>query len=213
LFTGLIETTGKVIRQGKNGVYNTLFLRTEDILDDLKKGQSIAVNGVCLTLTEFSEIDLRFDVMYQTLRSTNLKDLRQNDTVNMERALKVSDRLGGHIVSGHVDTTLNINRIIISNKGHDLWFRLPTEFSSFIFKKCSIAIDGVSLTVQEVKKVGTIKEFSVSLIPETLRKTSLHDKKVNNLVNVEFDTVIKASLNSNEDGSDISIEDLKKLGF
>ncbi|PLX17399.1 MAG: riboflavin synthase [Candidatus Muiribacterium halophilum] len=213
LFTGLIESKGKVIKQGKNGVYNTLFIKTETLFDDLNIGQIIAVNGVCLTLTDFSQTELRFDVMYQTLQSTNLIHLRQNDIVNIERALKVSDRLDGHIVSGHVDATLKIKRIIISEKGYDVWFRLPSKYSSLIFKKCSVALDGVSLTVQKVRKAGVLKEFSVSLIPETLKSTSFLNKKANSIVNIEFDTMIKATQNIKENESDISIEDLKKMGF
>ncbi len=213
MFTGLIESKGKVIKQGKNGVYNTLFIKTETLFDDLNIGQSIAVNGVCLTLTDFSQTELRFDVMYQTLQSTNLIHLRQNDIVNIERALKVSDRLDGHIVSGHVDATLKIKRIIISEKGYDVWFRLPSKYSSLIFKKCSVALDGVSLTVQKVRKAGVLKEFSVSLIPETLKSTSFLNKKANSIVNIEFDTMIKATQNIKENESDISIEDLKKMGF
>lgn len=187
MFTGLIEEIGRmdsVIRSGKG---MALTIRANFILSDVRTGDSIATNGVCLTVTAFEKDRFVCDVMPETMRLTNLGQLGPGDPVNLERALRLGDRLGGHMVSGHIDglgTIANIQR-----EDNATWIRIqcPAKLLRLIIPKGSVAVDGTSLTVVDTDASG----FRVSLIPETADKTMLLTKSVGDAVNLECDVIGK----------------------
>ncbi|KAB2954464.1 riboflavin synthase [Heliorestis acidaminivorans] len=187
MFTGIVEELGKVkeIRRGPRSAQ--LVLEAQKVLEDVKMGDSIAVNGVCLTVVEFAKDYFVADVMDETLRKTALARVQRGSYVNLERALRMGDRLGGHIVSGHVDEVGEI----VGQKKIDIAVITAITCSSDLLKylipKGSIAIDGISLTVVDVTQQG----FTVSLIPHTAGETTLGIKKKGDLVNLEADMLMK----------------------
>ena len=187
MFTGIIEEVGTLssIRHGSNS--SVLTIHASKVLEGTQIGDSIAVNGTCLTVTRISGNSFDADVMAETLRRTNLGDLTPGSPLNLERALALNSRLGGHIVSGHIDGT----GIISSFKKEDVATIVTIETSSnllrYMLVKGSIAIDGVSLTITDV----TESTFSVSLIPHTGQKTILLMKKVGDTLNLETDVIGK----------------------
>ncbi|RLD18237.1 MAG: riboflavin synthase [Caldiserica bacterium] len=187
MFTGIIEFKAKVLRNGKN------FIEVENPWNDLKIGESVSVNGCCLTVRNFSKKSICFDVSYETLKKTNLKYLKAGDYVNLERSLKVGDRIGGHFVYGHVDTVGRILRKYKKGKFFIFTIKVPSNFRKYVFRTSSVAVEGVSLTVQEVKG----NEVVFVLIPETIERTNLGLKKVGELVNIEFDMMVKKKIESN----------------
>ena len=187
MFTGLVEEVGKVreVKKGSKGARLKVECRT--VLEGTKKGDSIAVNGVCLTAVEVGRDFLTFDVSYETLRRSSLSLLRPGQPVNLERALRVGDRLGGHILQGHVDTTTKITAIKREGESYRFFFRLPAGYAHLVVTKGSIGIDGISLTVAELLPDG----FSVAVIPHTFENTNLKFKRAGDLVNLEFDIIGK----------------------
>jgi riboflavin synthase len=187
MFTGLVEEVGKVkdIKQANKGI--KLNVKAEKVLNDVKEGDSISVNGACLTVVGIFKDSLVFDVSEETLNRTNLKFLKRNDYVNLERALKVSDRLGGHIVQGHIDTVSKITQLTEYGEHTLLGIYIPKEYTKYVIEKGSIAVDGVSLTINRVVN----NEISINIIPHTLKNTNLQYKKVGDLVNLEFDILGK----------------------
>lgn len=187
MFTGLVEEVGEVkeIKRREKGALLTVKCRT--VLEGTKIGDSIAVNGVCLTVTEVTKGSLSFFVSNETLKRSNLGGLHQKEVVNLERALKVGDRLGGHIVQGHVDTVTKITGIKREGESFIFSFKLPKEYSHLIVEKGSVAIDGISLTVASLNS----DSFSVAVIPHTYENTNLKWKRVGNRVNLEFDLIGK----------------------
>ena len=185
MFTGIIEEIGTVKNVKKGGKSAVLTIFCKDILADVKIGDSIAVNGICLTVVSFTDEYFTADVMNETL--SRVKGFDVGDRVNLERALSVKDRLGGHIVSGHIDGT----GVIESVKRDDnaVWYRIKTgsRILKYIIEKGSIAIDGTSLTVARVDNSG----FSISIIPHTLSNTVLQYKKARDFVNLENDLIGK----------------------
>lgn len=173
MFTGIIETTAQVLENG-NG---RLVLDRPASFDDIRTGASICVSGVCLSVVEFDERSMRFDVVAETLRKTKLGELQTGDSVNLERSLKANGRLEGHVVQGHVEGVGAVIEIT------PFTIRLPQELLAFVIAKGSIAIDGVSLTV--AKKEGDF--CTVALIPHTLSVTTLGQLKAGNRVNIETD--------------------------
>lgn len=187
MFTGLIEEIG-TMEGSENGEKSMkLTIGAKKVLENVKLGDSISTNGVCLTVTSFTNSSFTVDVMPETMRKTNLGKLKKGSLVNLERALKLSDRLGGHIVSGHIDGT----GIIKEYKDEDNATWLTVETSSnvikYIIPKGSVAIDGTSLTVVDTDK----NSFRVSLIPVTKEETVLLKKKTGDEVNLECDIVGK----------------------
>ena len=164
-----------------------LVIKGNKVLDDLKEGDSIAVNGVCLTVTGISSIGFSADVMPETLRRTNLFQLKSGDKVNLERALPVGGRLGGHFVSGHIDGT----GIILAEKREGnarvITISAPEQVARYVVEKGSIAIDGISLTVVKTER----NAFSVSIVPHTAQFTTLGFKKPGDTVNLEADMLVK----------------------
>lgn len=178
MFTGIIQHHGVILETGTSH----LRLRTTDP-DPFVRGESVAVNGVCLTAIPESDGTLLFDVSHETFSRTTLGSIAAGTRVNMERALAVGDRLGGHIVQGHVDTT----GALVSVDGEIYRWSFPAEYAELVVSKGSIAVDGVSLTIVEPDATS----FGAALIPETLRRTNLGEARVGDAVNLEFDMVAK----------------------
>lgn len=190
MFTGLIQSIGKVerLQTTKTGLRMTL---CASFPKKIKTGDSIAVNGVCLTvITPPNNTKMvSFDVMPETLKATTFGFLKKGDLVNLEPALCVGDTLGGHFVQGHVDGVGTVLRIVAQKKEFRVWISLPGSIQRYVAKKGSIAIDGVSLTVSEVKKSPA--SFEVCLIPHTLANTTLFNLKKGTQVNLEIDLLAR----------------------
>jgi riboflavin synthase len=215
MFTGIIEEVGtiKSIKKGEKSAQ--LRIQGDVIFQDLHLGDSVAVNGVCLTVTGFENHIFTADVMHETLSRSSLSDLKNGKPVNLERAMPANGRFGGHIVSGHID---GIGKIITIEKDDNaIWYTIDTSPSviKYIVEKGSIAIDGISLTVAKVSK----NNFSVSIIPHTARFTTLNQKTIGDIVNLENDVVgkyIEKFLNQQPETkaeSSITKEFLIKFGF
>jgi len=185
MFTGIIEELGTVnyIERGPHSAQ--ISIKAAKVLEDVKLGDSIAINGVCLTVVEFAHDYFKADIMAETLEKTNLKELGKGSRVNLERALRLQDRMGGHVVQGHVDGV----GIIVEEKQLDIAriirIKAPQEILDFTVPKGSIAIDGISLTVVDV----LTDSFTVSLIPHTAHLTTLGFKKKGDSVNLETDII------------------------
>lgn len=187
MFTGIVEECGTVLGVLKNGVSGSLQIQASTVLEGTKTGDSIAVNGVCLTVTKLTKSSFTADVMAETFRRTNLGSLGKNSRVNLERAMAADGRFGGHIVSGHIDGTGVISRI--KEEGNAVWIYIsaPQSVLNLIVEKGSVAVDGISLTVAAVSD----KEFAVSVIPHTRENTALSGKKTGAVVNLENDIIGK----------------------
>ena len=217
MFTGIIEELGKIKSVKKGGNSVALSLEASKVLSDVKLGDSIAVNGVCLTVTSFTSKSFTADVMPETMSRTNLGSLNIGAKVNMERALRVGDRLGGHMVSGHIDGQGEI----VGTKRDDnaIWITIaaPKNILKYIIEKGSIAIDGISLTVAYVDE----KVFKVSIIPHTQDETTLCSLASGTKVNLENDLTAKyiekfiyhKEDEPQEEKSSISMDMLKENGF
>ena len=187
MFTGLIEEVGNVLGIHATERGTQLQIAAPRIAEETQLGDSIAVNGCCLTVAAHRDDELAFDLLDETLSCTNLKTLRRESRVNLERALAASARLGGHFVQGHVDCAA---RILASEKhGADqrIEVELPAEFAHYVASKGSIALNGISLTVAEVSE----KSFAVWIIPHTKSQTNLDTARPEDLVNLEFDLIAK----------------------
>jgi riboflavin synthase len=187
MFTGLIEEIGEIKSIVKGAKSARITIKGEKIMSGLKIGDSISTNGVCLTVTEFNKNTFAVDVMAETIRSSNFGKLKSGSYVNLERALMASDRLGGHIVSGHID---GIGTIIdLTKEENATWVSVETskDILKYIVHKGSIAIDGISLTVAYVNE----DIFKVSIIPHTKGETTLLIKKIGDVVNLECDMMAK----------------------
>lgn len=208
MFTGIIEEVGTIQNIQRSSDVCTVKIRASKILEDIHLGDSIAVNGICLTVTHFDHQSFMADIMNETWSRTSLKP---KSSVNLERALSVNGRFGGHIVSGHIDGTGIIRSI--QKDGNATWYRIETssDILSLIVEKGSIAIDGMSLTVAKV----TNRDFSVSIIPHTMEQTILKNKRVNDCVNLENDVVGKyiSKLMNRPEKETITREFLLKNGF
>ncbi|MCI5839084.1 MAG: riboflavin synthase [Peptoniphilaceae bacterium] len=211
MFTGIIEEIGTLKNITKKNNLYTLNINAKKVLNDTKVGDSIATNGVCLTVSDIKDNYFEADVMLETINNTTFKNLKLGDVLNLERALLLTDRLNGHIVQGHVDGVGQIINIKINS--NDIVYKLLTNDSllKYIVKKGSVALDGISLTISNVDK----SSFEVSIIPTTIRETNLASKKVGDLINIETDIIgryIYKFLN-NRNKNDIDYEFLKKCGF
>lgn len=198
MFTGIIEKTSKIID------ITTKKVIVENKFDDLKIGESISVNGVCLTVIEFDFKKIIFNISYETYNRSTFKYIKKSDTVNLERALKLGDRFGGHIVTGHVDDT----GVILSIEKKKEWylFSFGVKDTEFMTEKGSISVDGISLTCYNVKN----NSFQTAVIPHTYENTNLKYLSLKSYVNIEFDIIAKY-LNKNK--SEITYKFLKENGF
>lgn len=187
MFTGLVEDSGECLRVRAGEGSTQLTIRSPRIEKHIRTGDSVAVNGCCLTVTSHRNGKLKFDLLAETLKCTNLKGLAEGGTVNLERALAADGRLGGHFVQGHVDTTTKV--LAVSEHGADLRldFELPANFARYIAYKGSVAINGVSLTVAEVGP----ESFTIWIIPHTREKTNLGKLAAGDEVNLECDILAK----------------------
>jgi riboflavin synthase len=183
MFSGIIETTGTIttIEQMNEGA--RLFLTSQLPLSEVSLGESICVNGTCLTVTVVGDTTLSFDVSAESLRRTNLGDLKPGDLVNLERSLRVSDRLSGHVVSGHIDGVGSVKSIQPEGDSFLYTFTVPPELGRYLIEKGSVAIDGISLTVFHCRPT----EFTCAIIPHTHLVTTLHARKPGDKVNIEND--------------------------
>ena len=165
------------------------------MLAGLETGASVAHNGCCLTVTEINGDQISFDLMKETLRITNLGDVKVGDLVNVERAAKFSDEIGGHLMSGHIMTTAEVSKILTSENNKQIWFKIQDPaLMKYVLYKGFIGIDGISLTVGEV----TATRFCVHLIPETLERTTLGKKRLGDRVNIEIDPQTQAVVDTVE---------------
>ena len=187
MFTGIVEETGSIKNIKRGAASAELSIEASKVLEDVALGDSIAVNGVCLTVTDFSGSMFTADVMHETLDRSSLGALRPGSPVNLERAMKADGRFGGHIVSGHIDGTGHISNI--SRDDNAIWYTIDTsgDILRYIVEKGSIAIDGISLTVASVDE----SSFKVSIIPHTAANTILAVKKAGDVVNLENDIIGK----------------------
>ncbi len=184
MFTGIIQTTGKVQKLTKNQLVIEV---PDEIIKDLKKGSSIAVDGACLTATELADNTFTADFMPETAKKTVISDYKEGQLVNLELAMLANGRFDGHIVSGHVDSIGEIASMESDSNAYVLHVKLKDELTRYVIPKGSITINGISLTVVEARD----RQFSVSIIPHTWENTNLHILKVGDTVNIETDMLAK----------------------
>jgi riboflavin synthase len=215
MFTGIIDEIGTVaaIRWGSKSA--VISVNATKVTEDLSIGDSINTNGICLTVISYNSGSFQVDAVAETMRTTNLKDLKTGSPVNLERALKLNDRMGGHFVSGHVDGTGVISHL--EKEDNAVWVTIKTnpDIMRYIIHKGSVAVDGISLTVADLAN----DSFRVSIIPLTGLKTTLTEKKINDTVNIECDLIGKyiekfmIHGKSDYQKSKIDMEFLKENGF
>ena len=214
IFTGIIEELGTINRIERGSNSSRINVRAGKVLEDVRIGDSIAINGVCLTVTEFDSEHFVADVMAETLEKTNLRDLTSGQRVNLERAVRLGDRMGGHLVQGHVD---GVGTIVEQQKldiATIIRIKTTAEVLAYVVKKGSVAIDGISLTVVETG----VDSFAVSLIPHTAAMTTLGFKKPGDTVNLESDIIgryVEKLLQGQKDSqkSNLSLGFLAENGF
>lgn len=187
MFTGLVEALGTVASNVITGAGSKLVIEESRIAPELAIGESVAVNGTCLTVVTRETSAFTFEVGPETLRRTNLGELQPGDRVNLERSMRLSDRLGGHLVQGHIDGIGHIDQRLPEGEWLTVWFRCPRELAAQLVTKGSVAVDGISLTVVDVEA----ERFSVALIPHTLEVTTLGFKGAGAAVNLETDLLAK----------------------
>ncbi|WNJ77685.1 riboflavin synthase subunit alpha [Cedecea neteri] len=196
MFTGIVQGTATLVSIDEKPNFRTHVIdMPTEMLPDLETGASVAHNGCCLTVTEIDGNHVSFDLMKETLRITNLGELSVGDSVNVERAAKFNDEIGGHLMSGHIMTTAEISKILTSENNRQIWFKIQDKtLMKYILYKGYVGIDGISLTVGEV----TATRFCVHLIPETLERTTLGAKKLGQRVNIEIDPQTQAIVDTVE---------------
>ena len=210
MFTGIIEQIGVVaaiIRAGKSA---KLAVSAQKIFDDVKSGDSIAVSGVCLTATNTRKNFAEFDVSPESIKLTNIGDLKIGDKVNLEKAVALSGRLGGHIVTGHIDGMAEVKSRVAAGDGFDLYLSVPSEILRYLVPKGSVAIDGISLTVADFRD-GLLR---ITVIPHTAKSTALSTKNTGDRINIEVDLIskyIERHLRSEPKG--ITDETMMRVGF
>lgn len=210
MFTGIIEEIGTVEAVVRGARSCRLTIRADRIFGDLKLGDSVAVNGVCLTADEISRPVFTADVMAETVRRTNIERLAPGSRVNLERAMQLSGRFGGHIVSGHIDGTGTVSSMV--REDNAVWVRIAADggLLRYIVEKGSVALDGISLTVAEVGQ----GYFSVSVIPHTAEETTLISRKPGDRINIECDIIGKyVEKLAKADSGGVTMELLEKYGF
>ena len=187
MFNGIIKNTGKVrsIYNKNNNCYLEIYTKMKFRKSDV--GSSISCSGACLTVEKYNRNFVKFFISKETLSKTNFKSLKKGNLINLEKSLKYGNRISGHFVQGHVDTTCSVKKIRLIGKSWLIYFMLPTKFKKYLVSKGSIAINGVSLTIAKILKYG----FQISVIPQTLKFTNLFLLSEKDLVNVEFDILGK----------------------
>ena len=217
IFTGIIEELGVVKSIAINGASGCITIKAKKVLEGTQLGDSIAVNGTCLTVTSINSDGFSADVMAETVKRTSLSQVGKGDLVNLERAMILNGRFGGHIVSGHIDGTGTITKYTKEENAIWVTIKAPDKILDLIVEKGSICIDGISLTVATVSD----QDFQVSIIPHTAKETTLIHKKVGSLVNLENDIVgkyIKKLMENNQEeqakkASGLTMEMLEEYGL
>ena len=210
MFSGIVEEKGRIKNIIKTLQGCKLTVECKVVSKDAKIGNSISVNGVCLTIVEVKQRSITFDVMGETLRRTNLANISVENLVNLERSLRAGDRISGHFVTGHIDCCGRLGTRLKRPNDYALDIELPKEKMVYVAEKGSIAIDGVSLTIGEIRN----NYIKIYLIPLTLKATNLESKKAGDLVNVEFDILGKyATNNAPQAKTKIDGDFLKEHGF
>ncbi|WP_421863591.1 riboflavin synthase subunit alpha [Motiliproteus sp.] len=195
MFTGIVHGTAEIVAIDKQQDFQTHTLVLDSAMrEGLSIGASVAHNGCCLTVTRIDGEQVSFDLMQATLKLTNLGALEVGDRVNVERAARFGDEIGGHSMSGHIICTAEISRIIDTPNNRQVWFELPEPLSKYLFTKGYIGIDGISLTIGEVQD----NRFCVNLIPETLARTNLGFRQQGEAVNIEVDPQTQAIVDTVE---------------
>jgi riboflavin synthase len=210
MFTGIIEEIGRIATIERHGENAVVRIQCNDVLADSNPGDSIAVDGVCLTVEKMDGVGFSASATSETLSRSTFGSKKAGQSVNLERALKASGRLGGHIVQGHIDSVAEI--IADRPVGNALirTFKMDRAYSKYVVEKGSVSIDGVSLTVSE----KSVESFSVALIPETVARTTISEKRPGDKVNIEVDILAKyvESLMNNKSGS-LTMDKLRESGF
>ncbi|KJR41261.1 Lumazine-binding protein [Candidatus Magnetoovum chiemensis] len=216
MFTGITQNIGESVYINKKANIVNIGFKCGKFSDGAAIGESIAVNGVCLTVSSKERDVLFFDVSDETLKSTNLKDIKLGTRVNLEKAMAIGDRLGGHIVTGHVDGIGIIKTIEKNAQTHTITISAPETILKYIVSKGSIAIDGISLTVQKVHN----SRFTLVIIPHTLKETTLANKQIGDKVNLEADIIgkyveklIEPFINKNISSDNTLLAKLKEEGY
>ncbi len=191
MFTGIVKEIGKAIQVSKTNSITKLGIESSVVAGEAKVSDSIAINGVCLTLVNKKNNLIFFEAISSTLKNTNIKRLRRGEYVNLEPALSLGEKVGGHFVLGHVDVEAKLRRVIKRSDFLELEIDLPSAFRKFIVVNGSIAIEGISLTVKKVLP----KIFTVNIIPFTFDNTTLKFRKSSDFLNIEFDYLLKQSKN------------------
>ncbi len=195
MFTGIIQSTAPVVAIDKKLNFQThIILMPEHLLDGLEIGASVAHNGCCLTVTKIEGRHISFDLMQETLKVTNLGLVHVGDEVNIERAAKFGDEIGGHSMSGHIICTAKVLDVIESENNRQVWFSMPEHLMKYVFTKGYIGIDGISLTIGDVVD----NSFNVNLIPETLTRTNLKSRQIGDVINIEIDPQTQAVVDTVE---------------
>ena len=191
MFTGIIQSLGEVSQIKKNSRSNLLTVKVDSISNFKKMeiGESIAVNGVCLTLTESKNNLLHFDFIDETNKLTNLETLKKGEFVNLERSLTPESKISGHFVAGHIDSTAIIKKIFKNQTQITVYLAVDKERLQYLIKKASITVDGISLTIIDINKFQSL--FWVGIIPHTYQNTNLKYKKIGDIVNIEIDMLAK----------------------
>ncbi|MDK6232925.1 riboflavin synthase [Aerococcus sanguinicola] len=211
MFTGLIEEVGKIKAIKKSSRACVVQIGAAKVLEEIQVGDSVAVNGICLTVTDFDRSSFTVDVMPQTWQMTALAQLERGSSVNLERAMAASDRFGGHFVSGHIDGKAQVQAIRPQGNAVVYDFRAGKALLDDMVNQGSVAIDGISLTLVQVDQGG----FRVSVIPHTLDQTNLPQKKVGDWVNIETDMIGKyvKRFMAKAESSDLTEPYLREQGF
>ncbi len=212
MFTGIIERTGIIRETRSTSGGQKLCIEVGPMATELPLGASVAISGVCLTVCHTSHDCAEFDVIKETLSCTTLESKRANDKVNLERSLRVGDRLDGHFVQGHVDGVAEVTSVTSSDQERSVWLRPDKSLTAYIIPKGSVTIDGVSLTIAAVER----DTFSVALIPTTLTLTTLGSLKIGDKVNIETDIVARTivhHLHRAGDAKGITLDSLRGAGF
>ena len=213
MFTGLVEELGQVRRIQQSGSFQRLEISAWRVLEDARIGDSININGACQTVVDLDDHSFTVESVAETLKRTTLGQLRRSDPVNLERSLRLQDRLGGHLVLGHVDGTGRIRRLEKRDHAWELAIEGPKELARYIATKGSIAIDGISLTVVEAIAEG----FTVSVIPHTFEHTNLAHRRRGDHVNLEVDLIARYVERLGQSGDPTSgrltLEGLRQMGY
>ncbi|MDJ1111612.1 MULTISPECIES: riboflavin synthase [Macrococcus] len=206
MFTGIVEEVGTISQIKQQSDTTVMMINCQEILSDIHIGDSISVNGVCLTVTSFNAQSFTVDIVRGTSAITLFHTMKAGTQVNLERALLPTTRLGGHFVSGHIDTSVSVKRIQHNEKTYIIELELPPQFKNNVIPKGSIAVNGVSLTIFELTN-----SITLNIIPETVRSTMLNTLKTGDKVHIEFDMLGKYILNQTKSSDTLTLSKLEMM--